>query len=199
MSKEAPEVQEQGDRPSTVTLAFHRDFVREVKLKEAREDGRDSFFVATMPKGHVVDGQDVSGMQLTSNFANPGKQEHNQNMLYIPVLTHTQEGELRPVRLTKDLGEMVEQGDGTRKWEPELGKDGDPLEVVAEVSPYKLRETNYETNQAFEESRAHETTMQIQSKTSSLEDIESEVDVALKKLNEGASFVTPPKVQTQEK
>lgn len=68
-------------------ITLHRNFVRtDIEYVDAGTSDRKTFNSATLPKGTVIDGVDVSYYQFSPLFVNPSKYR-GENYVDIPLIT----------------------------------------------------------------------------------------------------------------
>lgn len=68
-------------------ITLHRNFVRtDIEYADAGTGDRKTFNSATLPKGTVIDGVDVSYYQFSPLFVNPSKYR-GENYVDIPLIT----------------------------------------------------------------------------------------------------------------
>jgi len=68
-------------------ITLHRNFVRtDIEYADAKTGDKKTFNSATLPKGTVIDGVDVSYYQFSPLFVNPSKYR-GENYVDIPLIT----------------------------------------------------------------------------------------------------------------
>lgn len=68
-------------------ITLHRNFVRtDIEYVDAKTGDKKTFNSATLPKGTVIDGVDVSYYQFSPLFVNPSKYR-GENYVDIPLIT----------------------------------------------------------------------------------------------------------------
>lgn len=69
-------------------ITLHKNFVRtDIEYVDPRSGEKKTFNSATLPKGTVIEGQDVSYYQFSPMFVNPSKYR-GENFVDIPLLTN---------------------------------------------------------------------------------------------------------------
>ena len=116
------------DDKKNVYITLHKNFVHEGIEYEDRKTGETKTFNSvTLPKGTVVNGQDVSYSQFSPLFVNPSRFK-GENYRDIPLLAE------KEVWLKKSVLEP----DGS----PTLDEDGKQVREVIKVMPAALKECN---------------------------------------------------------
>ena len=114
------------DDKKNVYITLHKNFVHEGIEYEDRKTGETKTFNSvTLPKGTVVNGQDVSYSQFSPLFVNPSRFK-GENYRDIPLLAE------KEVWLKKSVLEP----DGS----PTLDEDGKQVREVIKVMPAALKE-----------------------------------------------------------
>lgn len=114
------------EEKKNVYLTIHKSFVREQIPYVDQKTGQErTFNKVVLPKGTVIDGQDVSYFEFSPLFVNPSKYK-GENFRDIPLLAH------KEVWLKKDL--LDENG------EPLMGPDGRQQSITVKVMPAQLKE-----------------------------------------------------------
>lgn len=114
------------EEKKNVYLTIHKSFVREQIPYVDQKTGQErTFNKVVLPKGTVIDGQDVSYFEISPLFVNPSKYK-GENFRDIPLLAH------KEVWLKKDL--LDENG------EPLMGPDGRQQSITVKVMPAQLKE-----------------------------------------------------------
>lgn len=114
------------EEKKNVYITIHKSFVREQIPYVDHKTGQErTFNKVVLPKGTVLDGQDVSYFEFSPLFVNPSKYK-GESFRDIPLLAH------KEVWLKKDLLD----GDG----EPLMGPDGRQQSVTVKVMPAQLKE-----------------------------------------------------------
>ena len=109
-----------------VYVTVHKNFVREnIEYPDRKTGETKTFNSVTLPKGTVVNGQDVSYSQFSPLFVNPSRFK-GENYRDIPLLTE------KEVWLKKSVLEP----DGS----PTLDEDGKQVREVIKVMPAALKE-----------------------------------------------------------
>lgn len=113
------------EEKKNVYLTIHKSFVREQIPYIDQKTGQErTFNKVVLPKGTVIDGQDVSYFEFSPLFVNPSKYK-GENFRDIPLLSH------KEVWLKKDL--LDENG------EPLMGPDGRQQSITVKVMPAQLK------------------------------------------------------------
>ena len=114
------------ERPKNTYVTLHRNFVREDIAYTDRATGEErTFNSVTLPKGTVVDGQDVSYYQFSPLFVNESRYR-GEDYRDIPLLTD------REVWLRKSV--LDKEG------KPVVGDDGAAMKDVVKVMPSQIKE-----------------------------------------------------------
>lgn len=114
------------ERPKNTYVTLHRNFVREDIAYTDRATGEErTFNSVTLPKGTVIDGQDVSYYQFSPLFVNESRYR-GEDYRDIPLLTD------REVWLRKSV--LDEEG------RPVAGDDGAAMKDVVKVMPSQIKE-----------------------------------------------------------
>lgn len=113
------------EEKKNVYITIHKSFVREQIPYIDQKTGQErTFNKVVLPKGTVIDGQDVSYFEFSPLFVNPSKYK-GENFRDIPLLTN------KEVWLKKDL--LDETG------EPLMGPDGRQQSITVKVMPAQLK------------------------------------------------------------
>ena len=113
------------DEKKNVYVTVHKNFVREEIPYIDRASGEErTFNKVTLPKGTIINGQDVSYFEFSPLFVNPSKYK-GENFRDIPLLAH------KEVWLKKDLLDSENQ--------PIIGEDGRPATEVLKVMPSEIK------------------------------------------------------------
>lgn len=114
------------DDKKNIYITLHKNFVHEGIEYEDRKTGETKTFNSvTLPKGTVVNGQDVSYSQFSPLFVNPSRFK-GENYRDIPLLAE------KEVWLKKSVLEPVGS--------PTLDEDGKQVREVIKVMPAALKE-----------------------------------------------------------
>lgn len=114
------------ERPKNTYVTLHKNFVREDIAYTDKATGEErTFNSATLPKGTVIDGQDVSYYQFSPLFVNESRYR-GDDYRDIPLLTD------REVWLRKSV--LDEEG------KPIVGDDGREMKDVVKVMPAQIKE-----------------------------------------------------------
>ena len=121
-----------------VYITLHKNFVREgIEYTDRKTGETRTFNSATLPRGTIVDGQDVSYCQFSPLFVNPSRFK-GENFRDIPLLAN------KEVWLTKSLLDA----DGS----PILDEKGQRMKDIVRVMPAALKEGIDQGRRAFLES-----------------------------------------------
>lgn len=114
------------DQPKNTYVTLHKNFVRtDIAYTDRRTGEPGTFNSVTLPKGTVIDGQDVSYYQFSPLFVNESRYR-GEDYRDIPLLTN------REVWLRKSV--LDEEGN------PVVGEDGAAVKDVVKVMPAQIRE-----------------------------------------------------------
>lgn len=113
------------EEKKNVYITIHKSFVREQIPYIDQKTGQErTFNKVVLPKGTVIDGQDVSYFEFSPLFVNPSKYK-GENFRDIPLLTN------KEVWLKKDL--LDETGESL------MGPDGRQQSITVKVMPAQLK------------------------------------------------------------
>ena len=113
------------EEKKNVYITIHKSFVREQIPYIDQKTGQErTFNKVVLPKGTVIEGQDVSYFEFSPLFVNPSKYK-GENFRDIPLLTN------KEVWLKKGL--LDETG------EPLMGPDGRQQSITVKVMPAQLK------------------------------------------------------------
>lgn len=114
------------EEKKTVYLTVHKNFVREdISYADKKTGEQKTFNSVTLPKGTVIDGQDVSYYQFSPMFVNPARFK-GENFRDIPLKANSEVW----------LHKSVLDTDGN----PVISEEGKQLRDTVKVMPQALRE-----------------------------------------------------------
>lgn len=123
-------------------ITLHKNFARtDIPYTDKKTGEEKTFNSATLPKGTIIDGQDLSYYQFSPLFVNLSKFK-GENFVDIPLLTE-QEVWLR---------RSVLDGEGN----PVLGDDGKPEQDIVKVMPAQIKDALDQQRREYLESRNKE-------------------------------------------
>lgn len=126
------------EEKKNVYVTVHKNFVREDIPYIDRASGEErTFNKVTLPKGTIIDGQDVSYFEFSPLFVNPSKYK-GENFRDIPLLAD------REVWLKKDMLDSEGQ--------PVIGEDGRAVTEVIKVKPAQIKQAIDEGRRQYLES-----------------------------------------------
>ena len=130
------------DDKKNVYITLHKNFVHEGIEYEDRKTGETKTFNSvTLPKGTVVNGQDVSYSQFSPLFVNPSR-FRGEHWRDVPLLAD------REVRLSRSV--LDAEG------RPVVGEDGRREKETVTVTPAQIKEALSEARKRYSEQNARD-------------------------------------------